>query len=153
MRTYSKVVALAALALAFVGTVRAQESVAGIWKGQIDTQIGLQKYIFDFKVDGDKLTGTATGEREMGTNKVVITEGKIATNEITFVEPLKFGDNELRIEYKGKVSGDEIKFHRKVGEVAEEDFVARRVKETDAKPETKSDAKTDSDAPSSQPHN
>ena len=35
----------------------------------------------------------------------------------------------LRIEYTGKVSGDEIKLHRKVGDIAEEDLVAKRVKE------------------------
>jgi lysophospholipase L1-like esterase len=122
---------IAALVLAFTGFAQAaDDSVAGKWTGQFDTQIGLQKYTYEFKVDGDKLTGKATGEREMGTNEVVIAEGRISTNELFFVEPLKFGDQELRIEYKGKISGDEIKFHRKVGNVAEEDFVANRVKES-----------------------
>ena len=129
MKTYRKAVAVAALALALVGTGRAGESVAGKWKGQFDSQIGQQKYTFEFKVDGTNVTGTATGEREMGTNTVAITEGKINKDEISFVEPLKFGDNEMRIEYTGKVAGNEIKFHRKVGDVAEEDFVANRVKE------------------------
>jgi len=128
MKTYRKAVAVAALALALVGTGRAGESVAGKWKGQFDSQIGQQKYTFEFKVDGTNVTGTATGEREMGTNTVAITEGKINKDEISFVEPLKFGDNEMRIEYTGKVAGNEIKFHRKVGDVAEEDFVANRVK-------------------------
>ena len=79
----------------------------------------------------------------MGTNNVAITEGKISTNGISFVEPLKFDDNELRIEYTGKVSGDEIKFHRKVGDFAEEDFVAKRVKEAEPKAEVKPEAKTE----------
>ncbi|HKI70561.1 MAG TPA: hypothetical protein VKA67_13305 [Verrucomicrobiae bacterium] len=149
MKTYSKVTALVGLALALVGTVRAQESVAGKWKAQFDSQIGVQKYTFDFKVDGDKLTGTATGETKMGTNTVTITEGKIATNQITFVEPLKIQDNELRIEYTGKVSGDEIKFHRKVGDFAEEDLVAKRVKDSDAK----SDTKTATDSSAAKPNN
>ncbi len=155
MKTYRKVIVRAALTLALVATASAQESVAGKWKTQFDSQIGVQKYTFDFKVDGNKLTGTATGEREMGTNTVVITEGKIATNEITFVEPLKFQDNEIRIEYKGIISGDEIKFHRKVGDVAEEDFVAKRVRDSDAKPEAKSetapDAKADTNSPPAEP--
>jgi len=59
----------------------------------------------------------------------------ITTNGIFFVEPLKFGDNDLRIEYTGKVSGDEIKFHRKVGDFAEEDFTAKRVKDAEARAE------------------
>ena len=128
IRTQTLIIAAGALALA--GTVRADESVAGTWKGQFDSQIGEQKYTYVFKVDGTNVTGTATGEREMGTNTVVITEGTIKTNELTFVEPLKFDDNELRIEYTGKVNGDEIKFHRKVGDVAEEDFVAHRIRQT-----------------------
>jgi len=135
---------LALLALAsggFAFVTSAADSVAGKWKGQFDSQIGLQKYTFEFKVDGDKLTGKAVGEREMGTNEVQITEGKISTNGISFVEPLKFDDNEIRIEYTGKVSGDEIKLHRKVGDFAEEDFVVKRVKDADAKPETKPEAK------------
>jgi hypothetical protein len=138
MKTYTKTITLAALTLALAGSAwSADTTVAGKWKGQFDSQIGLQKYTYVFKVDGNNLTGTATGEREMGTNTVAITEGKISTNGISFVEPLKFGDNELRIEYTGKVSGDEIKFHRKVGDVAEEDFVAKRVSPSGAEPEAK----------------
>ncbi|MGA2801358.1 MAG: hypothetical protein ABSE97_03155 [Verrucomicrobiota bacterium] len=134
MKKIVKTIALAALTLAFVGTACAEDTVAGKWKGEFDSQIGLQKYTFDFKVAGTNLTGTAIGERAMGTNEVVITEGTVSTNGIFFVEPLKFGDNELRIEYTGKVSGNEIKFHRNVGNMAEEDFVAKRVKTSDAKP-------------------
>ena len=151
MKTCTKVIALAALSLAFAVTAQAEETVAGKWKGEFDSQIGIQKYTFEFKVNGDKLTGKAIGEREMGTNEVVITEGKVGTNEISFVEPLKFDDNEIRIEYKGKVSGDEIKFHRKVGDVAEEDFVAKRVKEAEAKPDAKPKARAETNSPSVKP--
>jgi hypothetical protein len=142
MKNYFKPLALVTLTLAIVAQAcAAEESVAGRWKGEFDSQIGVQKYTFEFKVDGTNVTGKAIGEREMGTNDVAITEGKINKDEITFVEPLKFGDNELRIEYKGKIAGDEIKFHRKVGDVAEEDFVAKRVKETESKPGANPDAK------------
>ena len=151
MKTYTKSIALAALALAFVGTAHAQDSVAGKWKGQFDSQIGLQKYTYEFKVDGTNLTGKAIGEREMGTNEVVITKGTVGTNGIFFVEPLKFEDNEIRIEYTGKVSGDEIKFHRKVGDFAEEDFVAKRVKEAEPKAEVKPEAKAVTNSPPAKP--
>jgi len=124
-----------ACVLTVVGMANAQENITGKWKAEFDSQIGIQKYTYDFKVTGTNLTGKAIGIREMGTNEVTLTEGTVGTNGIFFVEPLKFGDNELRIEYTGKVSGDEIKFHRKVGDVAEEDFVAKRVKEVAATPE------------------
>ena len=120
---------IAACALVLIGTVRADENIAGTWKAQFDSQIGVQKYTYVFKVDGTNVTGMATGERDMGTNTVAITEGKISNDQITFVEPLKFGDNEMRIEYTGKISGDQIQFHRKVGDIAEEDLVAHRVKQ------------------------
>jgi len=147
MKIMVKTLTVAACALAVVGVARAQDNVAGKWKGQFDSQIGLQKYTFDFKVAGTNLTGKAVGEREMGTNEVAITEGTVSTNAIFFVESLKFGDNDLRIEYTGKVTGDEIKFHRKVGDVAEEDFVAKRVKAGDAQPE----ARTDTNSPPGKP--
>ncbi|HYA78958.1 MAG TPA: hypothetical protein VED19_00440 [Candidatus Nitrosopolaris sp.] len=141
-----------ACALTVIGVARAQENITGKWKAEFDSQIGIQKYTYDFKVTGTNLTGRAIGIREMGTNEVTITEGTVSTNGIFFVEPLKFGDNELRIEYTGKVSGDEIKFHRKVGDVAEEDLVAKRVKENSATPEApQPGAKADTNLPPAKP--
>jgi hypothetical protein len=35
---------------------------------------------------------------------------------------------ELKITYKGKISGDEIKFSRTVGDAGGEEFVAKRAK-------------------------
>jgi len=84
MKTYTKSIALAALTLALAGSAwSADTTVAGKWKGQFDSQIGLQKYTYEFKVDGTNLTGKAIGEREMGTNEVVITEGTVSTNGIS----------------------------------------------------------------------
>jgi len=152
MKTLIPTMTLTVLALAWAGSCRgAEDNIAGKWKGQFDSQIGLQKYTFEFKVDGDKLAGKAIGEREMGTNEVTITEGKINKDQISFVEPLKFDDNEIRIEYTGKVAGDEIKFHRKVGDFAEEDFVAKKVKAAEAKPEMKPEPKPQTNATAAKP--
>jgi hypothetical protein len=155
MKNFTKIIALAVFALTVVGVARAEDDFTGKWKGQFDSQIGLQKYTFDLKVEGTNVTGKAIGEREMGTNEVVLTEGSISTNGITFVEPLKFGDNDIRIVYTGKISGDEIKFHRKVGDVAEEDFTAKRVKadeaKADAPSETKPAATTETNSPPAKP--
>jgi len=109
-------------------------TVAGTWQGQFDTQIGTQKYTYEFKVDGTNLTGTAVGISDNGTNSSTLTEGKIIQDAVSFVEPLSFGGNDIRIEYSGKVSGDEIKLHRKVGDFAEEDLVAKRVNGGKAQP-------------------
>ena len=98
--------------------------VAGKWTASFDTQIGVQNYTYVFKVDDGKLTPTAKsqfGETE-------ISEGSVKGDEISFVENLNFEGQPLRIQYKGKISGDEIKFTRQVAYVATEEFVAKRAK-------------------------
>ena len=151
MKTHIKTITLAAFTLAFVGTTRAEDTVAGKWKGEFDSQIGVQKYTYEFKVDGTNLTGRAIGIRDEGTSDVAITDGRINKDEISFVESLQINDNDVRIEYTGKVSGDEIKLHRKVGDFAEEDLVAKRVKESGAKPEAKPETKANTNSPPAKP--
>jgi hypothetical protein len=68
----------------------------------------MQEVTFNFKVDGDQLTGTVAGPR--GENP--ISDGKIEGDSISFTQVLNFNGNEMKILYKGKVSGDEIKFTR-----------------------------------------
>ena len=104
-------------------------SVAGKWRAEFDTQIGKQKYLYDFKVDGDKLTGRAVGDINGEKSDTEITHGKVNGAEISFLETVKFQGQDVPINYTGKVLGDEIKFTRKVAEVATEEMVARRVKE------------------------
>ena len=152
MKTYTKSIALASLSLSLAGSAwSADTTVAGKWQGEFDSQIGVQKYTYEFKVAGTNLTGRAIGIRDEGTNNVAITEGKIIKDEISFVEPLKFDDNDVRIEYTGKVSGDEIKLHRKVGDFAEEDLVVKRVKDGDAQSATPPATTVDTNSPPAKP--
>jgi hypothetical protein len=111
--------------LAFALVVSAMASdINGKWKAKFDTQIGEQHYTYQFKADGDKLTGTATND--MGTTE--IKGGTIKGEVIYFVENIEFNGMAIRIEYSGKMAGDEIKFTRKVGDFATEDLVAKREK-------------------------
>lgn len=127
MKILRRVALLTAVTCAFAVVANAAD-IAGKWKAEFDTQIGVQKYTFDLKVDGDKLTGKAFFERMEQKGEAELVECKISGSDISFVEKVDFQGNELRIEYKGKVSGDEIKFTRKVGDFATEEFVAKRVK-------------------------
>ncbi|MCI0391548.1 MAG: hypothetical protein MOB07_22630 [Acidobacteria bacterium] len=102
--------------------------LTGKWKAEFETQVGLQKYTFEFKVDGEKLTGKAYFERMNQKGEAELLEGKIKGDEIFFVEKISVQGNELRVEYKGKVTGDEINFTRKTGDIATVQFVAKRVK-------------------------
>ncbi len=119
---------IAALALVVAPLVLAAD-VSGKWKAEFDTQVGPQKYSFAFKVAGETLTGTASFERMGQTGQVELKEGKVKGDEISFVEPMDFQGTEVRIEYTGKVTGDEIKLTRKVGDFATEELVAKRVKD------------------------
>jgi hypothetical protein len=101
----------------------------GTWTAAIDTQIGVQNYTYTFKVEGEKLTGKCKSQY----GETEITEGVVKGDDITFVENLVYEGMPLRIVYKGKISGDEIKFSRNVAEIADEPFVAKRAKATDAK--------------------
>ena len=98
----------------------------GTWTAAIDTQIGVQNYTFTFKVAGEKVTGKAKSELAM--TETEITEGVVKGDDITFVENLDFQGMPLKITYKGKISGDEIKFSRNVADIGDEPFVAKRSK-------------------------
>ena len=113
---------LATLITACAFTTAFAASIDGKWKATFDTQIGTQNYTYEFHVDGNKVTGTATNDH----GQTLITEGKIDGDTITFVEPLSFNGVDMRIEYTGKIDGDQIKFRRKVKEFATEELVAKR---------------------------
>lgn len=102
--------------------------ITGKWTAQFDSQVGPQKYTFEFKMDGTKLTGTAISIIGDAEAKTPITEGTVNGDDIAFVENLNYSGMELRIAYKGKASGDEIKLSRMVGDQEGETFVAKRVK-------------------------
>jgi hypothetical protein len=118
-----KIVVLITIALASLVSLYAAD-VTGKWTAEFDTPIGVQKYTYDLKADGDKLTGKAISQL----GETPIQNGVVKGDEISFVEQLNFEGMDLRIEYTGKVSGDEIKFSRKVGDFGGEEFVAKRVK-------------------------
>lgn len=115
---------LPGVVLAVFLAVPAFADITGKWTAAIDTQIGTQNYTYDFRVDGEKLTGRAKSQY----GDTTITEGTVKGNEVSFVENLDFQGQTLRITYSGKASSDEIKFTRKVGDVATEEFVAKRAK-------------------------
>jgi hypothetical protein len=108
--------------------------ITGKWTAQFDSQVGVQKYTFDFKVEGTKLTGTATssikGQDGSSVNeaKTQIQEGKIEGDKVTFSENLPYTGMDLKIVYTGTVSGNEIKLSRTVADQPGETFVAKREK-------------------------
>ena len=117
-------VTLFALAVATFSAFAAD--ITGTWKAEFDTQRGLQKYTFTLKQDGASITGKANVERDGVKREAELKEGKVDGDTVTFVEPLKIQDNEINITYTGKISGNEIKFTRKVGDFGSSEATAKR---------------------------
>jgi hypothetical protein len=84
---------------------------SGTWKASIETPNGTMENTFTFKVEGDKLTGTIT-MGQMGEGP--ISEGKVDGDNVAFAVVREFNGNQFRINYKGKVSGDEMKISGEV---------------------------------------
>ncbi|HXC98709.1 MAG TPA: hypothetical protein VN048_05160 [Verrucomicrobiae bacterium] len=122
-----KTFAILMTALALSISTRAVD-VTGRWKSDFVTMVGPVNYVYDLKSDGTNLTGKATRMADTATNETALTEGKLTGNDISFVETLNFNDQDIRIEYSGKVDGDSMKLTRKVGDFGETNIVATREK-------------------------
>ena len=127
MMKRARVLLLVSVALFCLGPAFAAD-ISGKWVAAIQTGIGEMNYTFDFKVEGEKLTGRAVMSMGGNSSESDLTEGSVKGDQLSFVETLKVQGKELRVEYKGKISGDEIRGARQVGSYGNEDFVAKRAK-------------------------
>ena len=100
--------------------------LTGRWKADFETQRGLQKYTFNLKQDGATVTGHASVEMTDQKREADLQEGKLDGSTVTFTELLRIQDNDVRVVFTGKVSGDEIKFSRQVGNFGSSDGTAKR---------------------------
>jgi hypothetical protein len=88
---------------AILVTAAAAADVDGKWKAEFTTADGTARVnTFTFKSDGAKLTGSVAGSQD----ETPIQNGKIEGSDISFTAERPFG----AFSYKGKLSGDEIKF-------------------------------------------
>src|SRR4051812_27760091 len=106
MHTLKKLIPSCLVMFSLAGALRAAD-IDGKWKSEFDSQIGQQKYVFELKADGEKLTGKASAERQGQKVETELKNGKIAKDQVSFSEPLKIQDQEIVVEYSGKIVGDE----------------------------------------------
>jgi hypothetical protein len=85
----------------------AAADISGNWKATAESPNGTIERTFVFKVDGAKLTGE-TSSQMMG--KSTITDGKIDGDNVSFTITVNFQGSDVKLNYKGKVSSDQIKF-------------------------------------------
>src|SRR4051812_40022587 len=107
--------------------------LAGKWTSEFDSQIGVQKYSFEFKQEAGAATGKASYDHSMGKGDSVLKNIKQSGEDVSFTEELRINDTDLVVTYSGKLSGDEMKLTRVVGDIATEQIVAKRVKAPEAK--------------------
>lgn len=102
------------------------QDVAGQWHAKFETPIGVQTYHFDLISKNGTWSATAVAESGNEKRDVRFSEVKIDGASISFVEQRKIQDREIRIEYSGKLVGDQIKLVRKVADFGSAEATATR---------------------------
>lgn len=81
--------------------------VDGKWTTELPGMDGAPMKIgYTFKADGATLTGTTTGPDG---KEMPIKDGKVDGNNISFAVVIDMGGQEMKLDYKGVVSPNEIK--------------------------------------------
>lgn len=93
---------LFALGLILVASFAFAAPIDGKWVGEIQGM----NISYTFKADGDKLTGTTTSPDG---KEMAIKDGKINGDNISFSISVDMGGQEMNIEMKGVLSGDDLK--------------------------------------------
>jgi hypothetical protein len=110
------------LALFLLGTtLLSAADVTGKWTGEVEGRNGKRPITMNLKADGATLTGTVTARNA----DTPISDGKIDGDNISFAMTFEGNNGKVTINYKGTVSGDEIKFTRTMGERTT-DFTVKR---------------------------
>lgn len=119
---FKKISAICSMLLLFAFGALAAD-VSGKWTAMVPGRGGdPMKTDFMFKVAGESLTGTMTGPQ----GEMPIKDGKVSGDSISFIINANFGGNEVKLIYKGKVAGDEIKFTREREGGQAREFTAKR---------------------------
>jgi opacity protein-like surface antigen len=121
-----RMMAAVAVAVATLAVVVQAADVTGKWTGAVPTRDGgTRDATFNFKQDGEKLTGTMTGPQ----GDIELKDGAVKGDDVSFNVALSFGGNDVKLIYKGKVAGDEIKFTRtREGADQKQEFTVKRAK-------------------------
>ncbi len=106
--------------------------IDGKWAGQYNSGMGEPMTLdFEFKADGNTLTGTAPGGADA---RIPIKDGKIDGNNISFSVAVSMGEQAMSFNYKGVVSGDQIELSFEMAGAppaeggAAQKFIVKRVK-------------------------
>ena len=97
-------------------------AIDGTYNIEIDTPMGKQEAKLDIKASGSKLTGMI--ESAMGQNDI---NGTVKYNNVSWGMEITSPMGSLKLEFNGKVTGDEIKGEVKMGTFGVSQFEGRKV--------------------------
>ena len=80
--------------------------IDGKWTGQVQGRRGVQNQTLMLKASGNTLTGSLQGGRG---GPVEISNGTIDGDHVSFTVVREFGENKVTQEFKGTLSGGELK--------------------------------------------
>ena len=99
-----KLLVLVVLTLSIVLATAWAADITGTYKGTMDMMGQSMELGFNFKADGNTLTGTSIGPQG---EETPISDGKIDGDKISFTVKIT-GQMEMTIKYNGTVAGDTI---------------------------------------------
>jgi hypothetical protein len=101
--------------------------IDGKWTGSVPGMGGGDPMTinYTFKANGTTLTGTTTG---MDGKDVQLKNGKIEGNNVSYSVSFDMGGQEMKMDFKGVLSGDQIKLTYDMGMGQPSDLVLKRAK-------------------------
>jgi hypothetical protein len=97
-------------------------AVDGTYKIEIDTPIGKQGATLTLKTSGDKLSGTA--ESMLGKSEFT---GTVKGDTLAWVMDISGPMGQIKLEYTGKVTGNDIAGEVKIGNFGTSPFKGKRI--------------------------
>jgi hypothetical protein len=108
-----RLLALSSILILALASAALAADINGKWKATLESQMGSMEMNFAFKVDAEKITGTMSSEM-MGEQQ--ISEGVIKGDVVSFAVAMEGPMGAMKITYKGKVAGDEMKLTMQFGD-------------------------------------
>jgi hypothetical protein len=103
-----RILVVGVMVIGMISAAALAADISGKWVAELPGRGGgdPMTMTFIFKADGANLTGSMLGPQ--GADQA-ISEGTIKGDDISFVVKIDMGGNAMKINYKGKVVGSEIK--------------------------------------------
>jgi hypothetical protein len=95
------------LCLLFAAGALVAADIGGKWKGQFQGGDSAREIAFEFKVNGEALTGAVSGLRD---KTLEIKDGKVQGDAVSFWVMSEWQGEPVKLVCKGKISGDQIQF-------------------------------------------